>query len=632
MLIGLLDGMNVNWAKEIFHNLQDMVKPDSARSWGYAIPLGKIMLHHNKKQPPPGSTGGRKKKSTTEKPAPVKGKSGSKDKQQIESAEPHSETHDEEDSASTSDRTGTQKTDENPSDREGPIEEEQSAISLENTDVGVDGRGEVEVTADNDQKMAEIIVRRILEEIDLRAQVAAEVYREWFGRLKEIEEDVIILTNAENLNEAMDRQTLVVPHARLQKLTVRIRKLSERCVAGTPKAKLQLVVLDKLEIKKGEFTEEIERLEAVHRQQITPHSPALETGDGLNPGNTSPLADPVINETDERTETPFTGPLETDQPGDSEPPITEEKIKTLIKESVKDAVKSWKKKAKRVAVQAFQMAETTRDNLVKAEARITNIEADYQDDMVLHNDHLQQTEDLEDKTSRMVDDMDRFQREIEQQFTKVDEDLGRSSGEVGSTIDRVIALEKKNAGLEERNDKLEADLKAVTEQVTELINAKINADKAVEEANARASKDIQDALDEETRKEKETPRLTEEEIAVREQHLAAKNPALAKSMAAQAAEDAERLNTEKRRLADYAKAHKKTKAASSSSVPAKRKRKTPSRKVQVVGMLERITETVIETQPNPAMHTEDEDEENIEPRSTRQRILNAVPISTVGQP
>ncbi|XP_047316087.1 titin homolog [Impatiens glandulifera] len=434
-----------------------------------------------------------------------------------------------------------------------------------------------------------------------------------FRRLKEIEEDVISLTNAENLNEAMDRQALVVPHARLQKLTVRIRKLSERCVAGTLTAKLQLLVLDKLEIKKGEFTEEIERLEA-------------------NPGNTSPLADPVINETDERTETPFTGPLETAQPRDSEPPITEEKIKTLIKELVKDAVKSWKKKAKRVAVQALQMAETTRDNLVKAEARITNIEADYRDDTVLHNDHLKRTEDLEDKTSRMVDDMDRFQKETDQQLTKVDEDLGRSSTEAASTLNRVISLEEKNASLEDRNTQLEVDLKVLTEQVNELIKAKINVDTAVEEANARAAKEVQDALDEETRKAKEAPRLSEEEIAVRERHLAAKNPALARSIAAQVAEDAEWLNTEKQRLADYAKAHKKINAASSSSVSAKGKRKTPSRKVQVAGMLERITETIIETQPNPAMHTEDEIEENLEPRTTRQRVTNAVPISTVGQP
>ncbi|XP_047335568.1 dentin matrix acidic phosphoprotein 1-like [Impatiens glandulifera] len=425
-----------------------------------------------------------------------------------------------------------------------------------------------------------------------------------FRRLKEMEEDVIRLTNAEDPNEAMDRHAIVEPRARLQKLTAHIQKLTERYVAGTPKAKLQLLVLEMLEVRKGEFIDEIEQIEAVRRQRGTAHSPRLETDDGQNRGDTPPLADPIINETDERTETPFTGPLETNQPGDSEPVVTEERVKTLIEE--------------------FSNR--------KAEARITEIEADYRDDTILHNEHLKPTEDLEDKISKMVDDMDRFQEKTKQQLTKVDEDLGRSSADVSSTLDRFIDLEKKNASLEERNDKLEADLKAVTEQVTELINAKINADNAVEEANARAAKDIQDALDEESRKAKEAPRLSEEEIAVREQNIAAKNPAIAKSMAAQAAKDAERLNTEKQRLEGFAEAHKKTKATSSSSVPATWKRKTPSRKVQVTGMLERITETNIETPPHPASQTEDENEENLEPRSTRQRVSNAVPIGTVGQP
>ncbi|XP_047312512.1 uncharacterized protein LOC124915797 [Impatiens glandulifera] len=315
---------------------------------------------------------------------------------------------------------------------------------------------------------------------------------------------------------------------------------AERHVAGTPKAKLQLLVLDKLEIKKGEFTEEIDRLDAVHRQRETAHSPRLETNDGQNRGETPPLADPVINETDERTKTPFTGPFETDRPGDTEPVVTEEKVKTLIQEFANSKVRPWKRKIKKVARQTILLAEKTRDDLVKAEVRITDIEDDYRNDTVLHNDHLQQTEDLEDKTSRMVDDMGRFERETEQQLTKVDEDLGRSCNEAASTLNKVISLEEKNASLEDRNTQLEANLKALTEQ--------------------------------------------------------------------------------------------KTKAASSSPVPAKRKRKTPSRKVQIAGMLERITETIIETQPNPSMHTEDELEENLEPCSTGQRVSNAVPISTGGQP
>ncbi|XP_047314060.1 actin cytoskeleton-regulatory complex protein PAN1-like [Impatiens glandulifera] len=209
---------------------------------------------------------------------------------------------------------------------------------------------------------------------------------------------------------------------------------------------------------------------------------------------------------------------------------------------------------------------------------------------------------------------------------------GHSSVWAGMMIDaeRREREWKKNASLEKRNEKLEADLKAVTEQVNELMKAKLAADTAVEEANARAAKDIQDALDEETRKAKEAPRLSEADLDERARNIAARNPELAKIMAAKQVKEANRLKAQQDTYHNYETAHEK--AASSSSVPATRKRKTPSRNVQVTEMLERITDTNIETPPNPALQTEDEIEENLEPRSTRQRVLNTVPISTVGQP
>ncbi|XP_047314051.1 uncharacterized abhydrolase domain-containing protein DDB_G0269086-like [Impatiens glandulifera] len=289
--------------------------------------------------------------------------------------------------------------------------------------------------------------------------------------------------------------------------------------------------------------------------------------------------------------------------GVSEPGITEGRVKSVIQEFADSTVQPLQGKLKKAVRQTLLLAEKTRDDLIKAEDRITVIENDYRDDVVLHNEHYKQTKDLEEKTSRMVDDLDRLERETEQRFKEVDEDLGRSRNKVGATLDRV----------------------------DELINAKINADIAVEEANARAAKEVQDALDEETRRAKEAPRLSEEEIAERERITVAKYSGLARSIAAQAAEDAERLNTERQRLDEFATAHKKKKAASSSSVPAKRKRKA-SRKAQAAGLLERITETVIDTKPNSAMHFKDEDEEHLEQRSTRQRVLQAVPISTGSQP
>ncbi|XP_047313910.1 apical junction molecule-like [Impatiens glandulifera] len=444
-----------------------------------------------------------------------------------------------------SERTESEKTDD-----ERPNDEEHWGPSPDNTGTGANPENDEadeegsEEEEEDDQTKADIIARRILEVIELRAQKVGELYREWhehrfdrlykhmlpgltdeecFRRLKEIEETVISLTNAETIHEALGRTTIIRPRARLQKLTVRIRKIKERYVEGTPEANLHLLVLEKLETARGELVEEIDRLEVVCRQRKIPHSPTPQTDEGQIHGTTPPQADPVINETDERTEPTLTGQLQHEQPRVSELDITEERVKFLLQE----------------------FADSTR------------------------------TEALEVKTSEVKDGLDRIERQTEQRLTEVTKDL------VGSTIDKVSELEKKNAGLEDRNDKLEADLKALTAQVDELLKAKMNADIAVVEANARAAKEVQDALNEEARREKEPPQMSEAEIAERERRTAAKYPDIAKSIAVQAAKDAERLDNERQRLEDFATAHKKKKTAT---------------------------------------RTEDEDEEHLMERSTRQRV------------
>ncbi|XP_047312511.1 neurofilament heavy polypeptide-like [Impatiens glandulifera] len=213
---------------------------------------------------------------------------------------------------------------------------------------------------------------------------------------------------------------------------------------------------------------------------------------------------------------------------------------------------------------------------------------------------------LEDTTSEIKENFDRLERETDERLTEVTKDL------VGTTLGRVSELEKKNEGLE-------AELKALSAQVAELLKAKINADTAVVEANARAAQEVQDALDNEARKAKDPPQLTEEERAERVRRTEAKYPGLAKSVAAQAAKDAERLERERQRLEGFAADNKKKKAASSVSVPTKRK-KEPSKKVQMVELLNEITNTVIESIPQQATHAEEEDEEHLQPRSTRQRV------------
>ncbi|XP_047313894.1 uncharacterized protein LOC124917527 [Impatiens glandulifera] len=330
-----------------------------------------------------------------------------------------------------------------------------------------------------------------------------------------------------------------------------MRKLTERYIPGAPKSQLQLLVLELLAVKKGEFIDEVARLEAVREQQNTTHSPTLEDVDGHNPGDKSPPADRTIDITDDRTEPPLTDNLESDQDRDSEPAITEGKVTTIINEFANTMVRPWKKKIKKVVIQTIKLAETTRDDLVKANERITSVETNYGEADVRYGDHLKRTIALEEMTPKLADDLksvnqrvvelERSQEKTEKQLTKVDEDLGRSSAQNGSTLDRVESLEKKNASLEERNDKLEADLKAVTEQVNELINAKIAADKAVEEANAHAAKKLQDALDEQNRTQKEAPR-SNAKFNERLRILTTKNPELAKSIAAREAKEAKRFN------------------------------------------------------------------------------------------
>ncbi|XP_047331471.1 M protein, serotype 24-like [Impatiens glandulifera] len=514
-----------------------MVDPASTRSWGYAIPLGKIMLHYNINTGPgvllssskiirsrkfkerksnrtaSGSTGGRRKKVGAKKAAPVKEKSGSKkNKQSVESADPRSETHNEEDSASTSDRTASQNTEEDLFGKgKGPMDEEQS-VSLENANTGADS-------------------------------------------------------------------------LRVESWTKSTSKLARR-----PKYFLCA----------------------------------------------SPPADQTINITDDRTEPPHTDLHASVQTGNSEPAVTEERVKTLIEEFVNDAVKPWKRKIKKAAVQAIKIAETTKDDLGEAVKRITSVETNYGDSDELYERHLRRTKELEAITPKMVIDlisvrktiaeMERSQEIIGQRLTKVEEDLAQSVAQAGSTLDRVITLENKNATLEEQNTKLEADLKSVTEQVAELIEAKLVADKAIEEANAQAAKELQDALDEQNRTQKEAA-WSDANFAEHIRRLTAKNPELAKTMAANQAEDANRLKVQQDTYTNFEKAHNKSQAAPSSSIPATRKRKATSNKAQMTGLLASVTETVVD----PALQTEDDFEEDVQPQLRRHRVLDGVPIRTIGQ-
>ncbi|XP_047312583.1 titin-like [Impatiens glandulifera] len=578
-----------------------------------------------RKQPAPGSTGGRKKPST-KKSAPAKEKGESKGKEKVVFSEPPQQTEEEE-SDSTSEQTELEKTDD-----ERPNDEEHSGPSPDNTGKGANpetvegGEEDSEEEEEEDEPTkADTIARQILEVIERRADKVGEIYREWhehrfskryrnilpgftdevcFQRLKEIEDIVMDLTNSETIHQALGRTFVLRPRAQLWKLTILIRKITERFEEVTTEDTLTPLVLERLEKARGELVEEIERLEVMYGQREIPHYTPPRIDKSQTHGPTPPRANPATNETDERADPPLTGQLPHEQPEVSKPGVTKEWVKSLLQEFADSTVHPLEEKMQRTVGQALRFANNTKRYLLRADDRFSQLEDDHREDAVLRSNHLRRTVILEDQTSEIEEKFDRLERETDQRLTEVTEDL------VGTTLGRVSELEKKNAGLE-------ADLKALSAQVAELLKAKMNADAAVVEANARAAQEVQDALDNEARKAKEPLQLTKEEVAERERRAMAKFPGLAETVAAQQREDAERLNNERQRLANFAKANEKKKAASSVSVPTKRKRES-SKKAQVAELLNEVTDTVIESIPDQATHTEEEDEEHLQRRPTRQ--------------
>ncbi|XP_047331258.1 uncharacterized abhydrolase domain-containing protein DDB_G0269086-like [Impatiens glandulifera] len=582
--------------------------------------------HPSWSKPTPGATGGRKK--TSKKSVAAKEKAEGKGKEKVVFSEPPQQTEEKE-SASTSKRTESEKTDD-----ERPDDEEHSGPSPDNTGTGANPKtaeGGEEISEEEEEEdeptKDDTIARKILKVIEQRADKVGEIYREWhehrfskryrhilpgftdeecFQRLKEIKDVVMDLTNSETIHEALGRTFILRPRAQLRKLTIRIRKITARFEEVTTEDTLTPLVLQRPEKARGELVEEIERLEVMYRQREIPHYTPPRIDKSQTHGPTPPRANLATNETDEGTETPLTAQQQTEQTGASEPGVTKEWVKSLLQEFADSAVHPLEEKLKRTVSSALRFANNTRQLLLRTDDRFSEIEDDCREEAVLRSNHLRRTVILEDKTFEIEENFDRLERETEARLTEVTEDL------VGTTLGRVSELEKKNAGLE-------ADLKALTAQVAELLKAKMNVDAAVVEANARAAQEVQDALDNEARKEKEPPQLTEEERAERERRTEARFPGLAKSVAAQAAKDAERLERERQRLEGFAAANEKKNAASSVSVPTKRKRES-SKKVQEAELLNEVTDTVIESIPEQATHAEEEDEVHLQRRSTRQRV------------
>ncbi|XP_047315521.1 calponin homology domain-containing protein DDB_G0272472-like [Impatiens glandulifera] len=340
---------------------------------------------------------------------------------------------------------------------------------------------------------------------------------------------------------------------------------------------------------------------------------------------TPPRENAASEESDERADPHLTGQSPPTQPEVSESDFikewvesrlqrfedsTTERVDSRIQEFEDSAVQPLRERFQRTVGSTLKFANTTWQLLERTRERFSDIDEDQQEKAVLRGKHLKRTVVLEDTTSKIKENFGRLERETDKRLTTMADDL------IGTTLGRVSELEKKNAGLED-------ELKALSAQVAELLQAKINADAAAIEVDAQAAKKVQDEMDAEASKEKEAPRpsqLTEEEEeAERIRRAEAKFPGLAKKAAAQAAKDAARLERERRRLEGFADDNKKKKAASSVSAPTKRKRES-SKKAQIADLLNEVTETVITSTTQQATQVEEEDEEHLKPRSTRQRV------------
>ncbi|XP_047309770.1 uncharacterized protein LOC124913217 [Impatiens glandulifera] len=374
--------------------------------------------------------------------------------------------------------------------------------------------------------MGEDLVKQIMNEIYVQAHDARDVYFQWavnrheifytnmlpehpadrrYKKLVEMETEVINLTKAKSVLTALRISKMVEPHAQLLGLTEHIQHLCEKHIPGTEDSQFEILVLDMLTIKEQELTDELARLEAEpEHQEASLFSRSNPEDDGSpNPNETehiSPQQEPVINNTELGTGTPPADQHASPQIDNaSVPAVTEERVKDIIEEFVNRAIFMWQKKIKETTTKSIEMIESTNKQLEAAVGRITSIEDKYGLTDLLFSDTTDRTKSLEATTKKMETDISHTNQRVglielhlittDQRLNKIEGDQSQSGVQAGSILEEMATLKEKHA-------KTEADLKAVIEQLTELVAAKLAADKALEEANEIAAQKIQDALDE----------------------------------------------------------------------------------------------------------------------------------------
>ncbi|XP_047340025.1 uncharacterized protein LOC124943577 [Impatiens glandulifera] len=448
-----------------------------------------------------------------------------------------------------------------------------------------------------------------------------------------METEVINLTKAKSVLTALRRSKMVEPHARLLELTDHIQHLREKHILGTEESQFEILVLDMLTVKEQELNDELTQLEAEPEHQeasIFSRSNPEDDG-GPNPAEAEHISlqqEPVINHTELGTGTPPTdqhGSPQTDNA--SVPAVTEDRVKDIIEEFVNAAILSWQKRIKETATKSIEMIESTDKQLEAAVGRITSVEEKYGLTDLLFGDTTDRTNILETVTQKLETDIAHTNQKVglidlhlittDQRLNKIEGDLSQSGVQAGSILEKMAILEEKNA-------KTEADLKAVTEQLVEMVATKLPADKALEEANELAAQKIQYAEEEQVQIQKEKVQA-DADLAEHIQTIENVAPAIA----VQQNEDAARLIGQQLAFDEFFNAHKKSKAAASSSGPATRKRKAPFKNVAISRLLDNVAETVIDPPINPVSQADDELEDETVQLIKRPRGLEAIPLRSV---
>ncbi|XP_047336104.1 uncharacterized protein LOC124939702 [Impatiens glandulifera] len=553
-------------------------------------------------------------------------------KEKVIFEEPPQETEDEEWDDEEADTEGTENRTDHDDDlsAQSPNNAEHS-INPETTegedgiDTGANDEGLSREEADEAE--AERLAQNIFQGIIRRDEDVISLYLEWhehrfntnyknimtdlnqedcFARLEEVEAMILSLTKSNTIHEEIERLEAICNLKEVPVYTAPVIEefpidwtTTSREDTETPRD-IETPIQDNAEIPTSK-TVEVQSLDNVEVPNSEIEVINLEDSAQLEPPNEE---EAPIN-LDERAD-----PNPTEQSSPTPPP--EATVSVPPKEWIEDRLQEFEASVSgRIGEQLKKFEASTsgqvEDRLQKFEASIS----EQIDDRILEH-NVSKLQPLKDRCENVFDSamqfadvtkkvVDHHQARLEQLSTG----LWEEAGERENCAHHILALEDLTSELKKDFERVDPTIERVS------VLEKKNEDLVAEER-----------LDAEVSRDKEAPRatpLTEEEVeAERIRRAEIMYPGYAEQIARQAAEDAERLETEQRRLAGFAKEHeKKKKAAASASAPVasasepKKRKKPAPKKVRIVEMLNTISDPVETGTSQQDDQVEDEFEEQL---------------------